>query len=129
MAEETVYNDSNVNVTTARVVIGGTTYALRNITSVKMQLSPAKQGCAIVTLIFGIMGVMVGRVSYSDSPAMLIFGCGLVVCAILWLRSNKPVWHLIFASASGETQALTSKNKEYIERIVASINEAIVRFR
>ncbi len=50
MAEETIYSDNNVSVTTTRVMISGTTYALRNITSVKMAMTPASQGCAIVLL-------------------------------------------------------------------------------
>jgi hypothetical protein len=45
MAEERIYADDNVSVTTARIVVSGTTYALRNITSVRMTSTvPSKMG-------------------------------------------------------------------------------------
>ena len=45
MAEEGIYADDNVSVTTARIVISATTYALRNITSVRMTRTvPSKIG-------------------------------------------------------------------------------------
>jgi len=32
VAEENIYSDSDVSVTTTRIIVSGTTYALRNIT-------------------------------------------------------------------------------------------------
>jgi len=133
MAEETVYSDNNVSVTTARIIITGTTYALRNITSVKMTMTPADQGCAIVLLIFGIL-VLLGAVGAFSARAgsgmvTLFFAGGIIAGAILWLRSCKPSYHVAIASASGEAHAFTSKDKSYIEKIVASINDAIVRYQ
>lgn len=133
MAEESVYSDGNVNVTTTRVMISGTTYALRNITSVKMAMTPAKQGCAIVLLIVGILAVLVAFGAFSNSVGSgiiaLLFAGAIVAGAIIWLRSCKPSYHVAVASASGEAHALTSKDKSYIEKIVASINDAIVRYQ
>jgi len=133
MAEESVYSDGSVNVTTTRVMISGTTYALRNITSVKMAMTPAKQGCAIVLLIFGILAVLGAFGAFSNSVGSgiiaLLFAGAILAGAILWLRSCKPSYHVAVASASGEAHALTSKDKSYIEKIVASINDAIVRYQ
>jgi len=47
--------------------------------------------------------------------------------AILWMCSIKPRYHVGIASAAGEIHALTSKNQAYVERIVLSVNEAIVK--
>src|SRR5947208_2463212 len=53
--DETIYSGNNVSVTTTRVIIHGTTYALRNITSVKRAFTPEKTGCAIVLLVIGVI--------------------------------------------------------------------------
>ena len=53
-----------------------------------------------------------------------------VVCLLLGLRGLKTTiddYHLFISSSSGEVQAYTSKEKAQIERIVAAVNEAIVR--
>ena len=133
MAEENIYADNNVSITTARVMIGGTTYALRNITSVKMTLTPANKGCAILLLVIGIFAGLGALVTFARDTAAgfvwLLIGGGLVAGAIFWMRSLKPSFHVTIASSSGEIRALTSQDKAYISKIVAGINEAIVRYR
>jgi hypothetical protein len=42
MPEENIYNDNSVSITTARIIVSGTTYAPRNITLVKQAPAPAK---------------------------------------------------------------------------------------
>ena len=51
----------------------------------------------------------------------------MIVGAILWMCSAKTIYHVGLSSASGEIHALSSKNKADIERVVLSINEAIVK--
>jgi hypothetical protein len=51
MAEENIYSDSDVSVTTARIIVSGTTYALSNITSVKMTETAGNSGCAVALII------------------------------------------------------------------------------
>ena len=56
--EETIYSDNAVVVTNTRVIIGGTTYALRNITSVEMVSTPPRIGGAILLLVLGLLIVI-----------------------------------------------------------------------
>lgn len=131
MAEETVYSDDTVSVTTARVIISGTTYALHNITSVKMTFTPAKKGCAVTLLIVSIWGLLGAGGAFSKSVGTGLGGLfltgGIIAGAIAWMCACKPDYHVAIASSSGEAHVLTSKDKGYIEKIVASINDAIVR--
>lgn len=140
MAEETVYSDSNVSVTTARVVISGTTYALRNLTSVKMTSSPSGQvGCAAVLLIPGILMLLLSLASCGISGLAglvegvgaglvgLVISGGIITAAIAWMRKSRANYHVTISSSSGEAHALTSKDRNYVEKIVASINDAIVQ--
>ena len=133
MAEETVFSDNNVNITTARIIISGTTYALRNITSVKMTMTPAKQGCAITLLVVGIVALLGSFGAFSSDVGEgfvgLLVAAGIIAGAGFWLRSCKADYHVAIASASGEAHALTSKDKAYIEKVVSSINDAIIRYQ
>jgi hypothetical protein len=133
MTEETIYSDNSVNITTTRVIISGTTYALRNITSVKMGMTSANPGCAIILLVLGVL-VLLGALSslasnFNSGMMMLFWAAGIIAGGVLWLRSCKPSYHVAIASASGEARALISKDKHYIEKIVASVNDAIVRYQ
>ena len=49
--------------------------------------------------------------------------------AILDIRSAKLVYGVTMASSSGEANALASKDKASVERVVKSINDAIVKYR
>ena len=137
MSEETLYSDNSVSVTTTRVVITGTTYALRNITSVKMVKTIPSIGCAVMLLILGgiflvgSLGMAADSSQRDKAPAIFAFllGVGIAAAVILWLLKRRHSYHVAIASASGEGHALTSKDKDYIEKIVASINEAIVRYQ
>lgn len=128
--EQTIYSDSNVSVTTTRVMIGDTTYALRNITSVRMADTPGRIGCAITLLILGIV-LLIGAfsgVGEKDAGGLVIAGV-VIGLAVLWLFGARTKYHVVISSASGEAKALTSRNERYIQRIVNSINEAIVKYR
>ena len=53
----------------------------------------------------------------------------MVIGGILLMVTAKTSYHVNLSSAAGEVHALTSKNKSYIERVVLSINEAIVKYK
>jgi uncharacterized integral membrane protein len=128
--EERIYLDNVVAVTTTRVIIGGTTYALRNITSVKMTYAPPQIGWPLLLLILGLffLGLSVLFPRNEGTPIIAyIFLGAWIAGAILWMVMTKTRFHVDISSASGEIHALTSKDKAYIERIVLSINEAIVK--
>ncbi|MGH7989844.1 MAG: DUF6232 family protein, partial [Limisphaerales bacterium] len=62
-------------------------------------------------------------------PAVYVVAGMMIVGAILWMVGAKTKFHVGLSSASGEIHALTSLNKAYVERVVLSINEAIVKHR
>ena len=133
--EETIHSDDNVSVTTTRVIIRGTTYALRNITSVRMAFTPPKSGCAFILLILGIVCSLFPVLELFKNGAHVLVVFHLMISgamiggAILWLRSLKYDYHVAVSSASGEANVLSSKDEMYVERIVNSINEAIVKYQ
>ena len=133
--EASLYADDNVVVTTTRISIRGTTYALRNIGSVKKGFSPINPTVCVLT-ITAVEGcvLLIGfqaqahEVYWLSGLCLLGFICWLGV-AIAWWRRLKPDYHVVILSTSGEINSLTSKNEAYVQRIVSSINDAIVRYR
>ena len=130
MAEEIILQDDNVSVTTARIVIHGKTYALRNVTSVRMGKIPVKNGCAGLLLLGGVVLLLVGAsTAQQDGPGVLILGLVVAVVAAFWLSQLKTLYSVTIASAAGEAHALKSANQTYIASVVEAINEAVVRYR
>jgi Family of unknown function (DUF6232) len=129
--EQTIYSDNAVVVTNARVVIGGATYPLRNITSVKLLFTPPRFVKPILLLIIGSMILLAALVPITNTdpapPAVYAVAGMMIVGAVLWMCSAKTKYHLGLSSASGEVHAISSKNKAYIERVLLSVNEAITR--
>jgi hypothetical protein len=128
--EEIIYSDNMIAVTSTRVVIGGTTYALRNITSVKMAFSSPDFIGPVCVLLFGAFILFLTIIPWSPQnyqPVLgAIFGGGVIALGIMWMSKLKPKYHVDISSAAGEIHALTSRDKAYIQRIVQSVNEAIV---
>jgi hypothetical protein len=90
---------------------------------------PGKAGpivCLIIGLILLAMGFgeNLGVVLLFTLAGALIAGGGLYV-----LCRARPSYSVTVTSSGGEIRALTSADKDYISKIVASINEAIVRYR
>jgi len=144
--QETVFlQDEGILITNTRAVLGAKTYSMANITSVSTGIIPANRvpgiivaavggllsmccGCSALSFILddsswetGGMGIaIVGGVGALIGLLMLVGGIALAIMI-------KPTYVVRIGSASGEANALTSKNKEYIEHIVAAMNEAIIK--
>lgn len=131
MSDEKVFlNEGNMFVSISRVMLAGTTYSTGNITSVSKRTKPAQRGCAIVLIAVGALFVLVALAGFADSfltgiVALLIAGA-ILGAGILWFKSLKPTHLVIFASASGESKALNSKDEALIDRVVSAVNDAIV---
>jgi len=132
MTEEKAFlTESNVYVSNARIVIAGTTYALSNITSVSKRMTPASTGCSTVIILFGVIILLIGLVHFGVRH--VITGLVLIIIAVLAagggvysFKSQKPTYHILLASSSGETEALSSQDEAVVDRIVNAINQAIV---
>jgi nitrate reductase NapE component len=148
MAEETLFQDGDVAVTTQRVRVGNTTYSLRNITSVRVAATPGTDQRIGPTVVLGVimfpcLGVLIGGLGGIVSGTLRGFFlgvltsalgaalCGAVGFAIWYVRRRigppKPNYHCALATSGEEVQAISSKNRPFIEGVVEAINVAIVR--
>jgi hypothetical protein len=126
VADETsFYADQNgVRVTDKRVIVGDTTYALANITSVSTTIEKPNLTGPILFIGIGIL-LLLGAVS-GNSVGLGFFGLFLLLLGAVWYRGCKPRWHLKISSASGESTPLQSQNEQWITSIVQAINEAMI---
>ena len=117
MEERTFFEQGDVKVTNARFVSGGQTYAMSNVTSVKPFEKKPPRALGIILALVGL-GVMVGS---SFMFGLVLLGLGLAVLFLV-----KPVYHVLLATSAGETRALMTKNREYLNQVVQAVNEAMI---
>jgi hypothetical protein len=123
--ETTYYQDGQVTISNARAVLGAKTYAMTNITSVTMGEKPANRALGAVLVLAGGAGLCVGGAG--DSSGALIVGVLLVIAGIALAILAKPSYIVKIGSAGGESDALIAPDKEYIQKIVNAVNEAIIK--
>lgn len=121
-------------VTTQRAVLTGTTYAVRQINSVRMETVPANRRAALLFLAFGgvalLWGVLLAKdVSLFDTSALtgLLIGAALAALGIwLWKRA-RPTHYVLLSTSSGEVKSVYSHDAALIQRYVSAVSDAVVR--
>ena len=136
-AEPTYYSDEKgVRITPTRLIIGSSTYAMANISSIKTATGDPSRWAGIVMALFGLFFIGLGFVVMSLGGsvsvtvfAAIVFLMGIAVLGggIAWAVLVKPTYHLRISSASGETDALMSKDKDYIAHVATALNEALIK--
>jgi hypothetical protein len=130
--EETIYSDSEVTVTTARVLCSGTTYELSSITSVKMGDTPPNVIPSLIAIAIGlcVLGTALTRLEINAAVLLLfVVGIALIAFAMGHVDQLTPDYYLLISTSSAEVRAFTTKDRQQVERIVAGINEALARYR
>ena len=116
MQEQTFFEHEDVKVTNARFVSGGQTYAMSNITSIKpMEQKPSRFG--------GVVVLLIGLIALTASFSV---GAIIVAAAAFYLYSQKTVFHILLSTSAGETKALMTYQRNYLNQVVSALNEAIV---
>lgn len=125
--ETTYYDEGGVKITSARAVLGGKTYSMSNITSVS---ASAKSPPLFIPLIFGLVGMYFVMMAMTGDRNNLIWWIVAAACIAIGVVIYRvtPTMHTVrIGSASGEANAYSTSSKAQIEKIVAAINDAIVK--
>ena len=118
-AEQVLLQDHGVTVTNARFVTAQQTFALANITSVRVDAQPRTTFQTLMLLFFGLLGVL----SSWHSP---FFGVPILFLVSLGWRATVPRYSLTIMTAGGEQSALQDRDQQKIQQVLAAVNEAIV---
>jgi len=128
MAEEvSIYQDANIHVTNLRAMLQGKTYAMANVTSVSTFTQVGNRTPGVILAILGGLLVLMGIPTGELRGCGLSLGIPMLAIGILMASAAKNVYWVRIGSASGETNALSSSDYDYIVRVVNAMNEAIVR--
>lgn len=123
--ETTFYTDQNgVRITNARAILANRTYSMANLTTVTVGLTVPTKGAPLALIIVGVI-VFLGAVS-NQSGGGIAVGLLMAIAGGLWFKSLKDIYHVRIGSAGGESNALSSINRQYIEGVAGALNEAIV---
>lgn len=137
--EKSIYEAADIKVTNLRAVFGAKTYAVSNISAVETETKPPPQFIpAVMAMIGGIMllifvSSLFGNNTYNAALNRsvnwnnLIFGAIFLAAGLGILRVSKPTYIVKISTASGEVRAYESGDKESIEKIVESLNTAIIQ--
>ncbi len=115
--EEILYDSNDIKVTPARVVIGPTTYALANITSIKAVKDDSKRNLGFLLVILGVLAVFV--------EIYLIGAILLLVGALLVKFGSTCI--LVITTGAAEQQALRSRDQVRIVEVASAVNLAIMK--
>ncbi len=84
---------------------------------------PSKKG-PIILIVIGALALLTGASQKSFGVALV--GLIMVGLGVLWFRGIKNVYHVRLVTSSGERDALTSRDGEYVGKIVGAVSQAIV---
>ena len=126
-SEITILKEGNIKITNRKAVIGAKTYALSNITSARVRTNEPRLFVPVfVMLTAGICSVLIAvsdMQEYSNFfTSSLYIGIGSVVFFVL---SRKTKYSVRVMSSFGELTILEANDRDYAERIVRAMNEAI----
>jgi hypothetical protein len=128
--EKVIKKGDTFFISNKRVVVGATTYSTANITSVKVIAEPGSFLSGILVVFAGIvLSVFIGK-SIENFFGLIILIGGTVGSIFLGrgIISDVRTRYIIrIASASGETDALSSTDKKKVQAIVDAIKKAITQ--
>ena len=120
MPEQTFLNEGGIQVTNARFMTKGRTFAVNAITSVSLYEIKPPRAWIVVCVLISLGGFL------QASGAGAAVGISFLAFAVIGWFANKPTYSVRLMTASGESDAFTAKDRGQVERIVHALNEAIV---
>lgn len=129
MADTVFYAEGGVTVTKTRFVSFGDTYAMANVSSCKTRYSAMKDDMksflrtAAIVVSIGA-GIAIGVASiFVVGVILAVIG---VVAAFIFIKPNYKLYSLYLGTNSGEIEAVSSRDPDFIIQIERAVNDAIV---
>ena len=123
--EAALLHENGVTVTTARLIAGEQTFALRNISSVKLQRAGSLKW-AIVWLAFAAL-MLAGQLAGSGltaGGAVPVIMFGALGAGLYWRASARSI---VVATNAGDQVAYTTRDAAHATRIMGALNDAIAQ--
>jgi len=126
-SEFTILKEGNIKITNRRVFIGLKTYAMSNILSARVSTNePTLFIPVFVMILAGICSVLVALSDMGEYSHFLTVSLYIGIGGLLFfLLSRKTKYSVRIRASMGELTLLELNDREYAERIVSALNEAI----
>ena len=128
----TFYSSNGIQVTEAWAKIDGTSYAIRNISSVKVTSSRPSSALAWAIIPALVVGSCSGVLSLNSSPGEVstsavvsIVSLGIFVLSLVLELMRPTFYHLVLTTNGGEVKALTSRDKDQAHAVQGAVMTAI----
>ncbi|WP_300850818.1 DUF6232 family protein [uncultured Rikenella sp.] len=120
--EKIFFQQGDVAVISTRFITPTKTHVIAGITAFCAQKKKLDVSWAVILM---VAGLILGKWIPQSSSFM---GVGLLLGGLIWLAILffNRTYVVRIESASGKSNALESKNKDFILNVVAALNEAIV---
>ncbi|MFM0001502.1 MULTISPECIES: DUF6232 family protein [Paraburkholderia] len=119
---ETPFNDRGVSVTRNALSSAGQVFPLRDIVDVRVVTVPKNKVLPLTISLLGLAGAIVGAIL--RSPVGMVCGTMLVVVGWLTWLTQDITHRLMVRTANGDREALSSTDRDFVERVGVAVNEA-----
>ncbi|MBE4950612.1 DUF6232 family protein [Chryseobacterium culicis] len=116
--ETIFYHDSSIKVTQSRFITYSKTYTMRNISSVYIFEIIKSKNKALLLIILGFLLLF--------SKEIFWLGIIVLILGFWWIYTIKNEYAVRISTNAGEVNSIVSKDKDYIQKIVNALNEAII---
>jgi hypothetical protein len=126
-----IYSDGNVIVSATRLTVGGSTYPIAAITSIRVIRILANRSalhfCYAMTLAFFVFGIALMTDQDSRAVAIVCLSLsisGVFLAGLVW-RKMKDTFALAVTTSAQEQQVLHSKSVDGLLPVQAALHQAI----
>jgi hypothetical protein len=125
--ETTILKEGNVKVTDQRATFGIKTYKLSNILSARMRVKEPNFFLPVFfAVILGFCSLLVALSDLDEYSQFLQVGSFVAIAGTLFfLFSRKTKYRVQIRTTVGELSVLETDDRNYAERIVKAVNEAL----
>jgi len=124
MAEPTLFQQGQLQVTRRRVLADGEQYALNDLISVQIETAKLPRGFVALAVLLGTIALFVSQTN--GSLVWLAAGVSLLaLVGFLWWRASRT-YILVLGTATGDRQILTSTDRRLIEQAAQTIDALLV---
>ncbi len=122
--ETNFFNERDIFVSNARIVVGSTTYPLGHVTSVTPFTIPPKRTWPIVCVVAGAI-MLVGALRTTDGGAIAT-GLLFVAGGALALVIRKPKHGVYITTSAGRVELLATNDIQFAQRLSGALGQAMV---
>ena len=129
MQEEEFFRSGDVVITRTLAGFGSTSFAISNISLIRLAYTRKLSKAAIVLIVFGVISLAIGfnQPPYDDTRNIAI-GAGVLLLLVAAIVQNfwpRKEYTFTLKANSGDVHSFTIENNDFAARVKAAIEEAI----